>query len=65
MEKLFPAGYPTRNLVWFAAKIGNPIREHCDPLHARAEFKRETREKITLISHHTDMKIHCNRVNKA
>lgn len=46
-------------------KTRNAFRDHCDPLHARAEFKRETREKITLISHHTDMKIHCNRVKEA
>lgn len=46
-------------------KTNNAFRDHCDPLHARAEFKRETRQKITLISHHIDMKRHDNRIKEA
>lgn len=34
----------------------NRLGHHLDPLKARAEYRRETREKRTLISHHTDTK---------
>lgn len=34
----------------------NSFGHHVDPLLARAEYRRETREKRTLISHHTDTK---------